>query len=62
MLGPLDLDLLGLIVTLNEVNLVVTATPNGGLLGDLFCALANAQLQLPVVSGVVSQNGAVPAR
>jgi hypothetical protein len=39
-LGPLNLDLLGLVVDLNQVNLVVTATPGGGTLGNLFCTLA----------------------
>jgi hypothetical protein len=39
-LGPLNLDLLGLVVDLNKVNLVVTATPGGGTLGNLFCTLS----------------------
>ena len=39
-LGPLHLDLLGLVVDLNKVNLVITATPGGGALGDLFCTLS----------------------
>lgn len=38
-LGPLHLDLLGLVVDLNRVHLVVTATRGGGTLGDTFCAL-----------------------
>lgn len=38
-LGPLDLDLLGLVVELNKVHLTITATPGGGVLGDLFCGL-----------------------
>jgi hypothetical protein len=40
-LGPLHLDLLGLIVDLNQVNLTITATPGGGALGDLFCSLSH---------------------
>ena len=40
-LGPLDLNLLGLVVELNRVRLTITATP-GGVLGDLFCGLATA--------------------
>ena len=45
-LGPLDLNLLGLRVELNNcgngpVVLDVTATPGGGLLGDLLCGLSN---------------------
>ena len=39
--GPLDLKLLGLVVDLNRVHLVVTATRGGGALGDLFCKLAD---------------------
>ena len=41
-LGPLDLNLLGLRVQLNRINLRITAIPGGGLLGDLLCALTNA--------------------
>jgi hypothetical protein len=40
-LGPLNLDLLGLVVNLNQVNLTITATPGGGTLGDLFCSLSH---------------------
>jgi hypothetical protein len=40
-LGPLHLNLLGLVVDLNQVHLVLTAVPGGGLLGDLLCAVAN---------------------
>ena len=40
-LGPLHLDLLGLVVDLNQVNLTITATPEGGALGDLFCSLSH---------------------
>jgi hypothetical protein len=40
-LGPLDLNLLGLRIQLNQVNLRITAIPGGGLLGDLLCGLAN---------------------
>jgi hypothetical protein len=41
MLGPLHLDLLGLVIDLGEVNLTITdeAGP-GNLLGNLLCALA----------------------
>jgi hypothetical protein len=38
-LGPLNLNLLGLVVTLNQVNLNITAVP-GALLGDLLCDVA----------------------
>jgi hypothetical protein len=40
-LGPLDLNLLGLRVQLNQVNLRITAIPGGGLLGDLLCSITN---------------------
>ncbi len=39
--GPLNLQLLGLVVDLNRVHLTVTATRGGGTLGDLFCKLAD---------------------
>jgi hypothetical protein len=41
-LGPLHLDLLGLVIDLNRVHLTITATRGGGLLGDLFCGLSTA--------------------
>src|SRR5215207_10470833 len=40
-LGPLDLDLLGLEVHLNQIVLDIDADPTGGLLGALLCAVAN---------------------
>jgi hypothetical protein len=43
-LGPLNLNLLGLEVDLNQVHLAVTATPGGGVLGDLFCRLSTGQV------------------
>ena len=40
-LGPLDLDLLGLRVALDEVNLLIEAIPGAGnLLGNLLCGIA----------------------
>jgi hypothetical protein len=40
-LGPLHLDLLGLVVDLNQVHLVITAQRGpGNLLGNLLCAVA----------------------
>jgi hypothetical protein len=39
--GPLNLQLLGLVVDLQKVHLVVTATRGAGALGDLFCKLAD---------------------
>ncbi len=41
-LGPLHLELLGLVVDLNKVHLTITANPAGGVLGRLFCGLANS--------------------
>jgi len=41
-LGPLHLDLLGLVVDLNQVVLNITAVPGpGNLLGNLLCAVTN---------------------
>jgi hypothetical protein len=41
-LGPLDLNLLGLVVHLDKVVLDITAVPGAGnLLGNLLCAIAN---------------------
>jgi hypothetical protein len=41
-LGPLDLDLLGLVVHLDRVVLDITAVPGAGnLLGNLLCAVTN---------------------
>jgi hypothetical protein len=42
--GPLHLNLLGLVVDLNQVHLTITADPTGGVLGSLFCGLANTKL------------------
>ena len=41
MLGPLDLNLLGLEIHLDTVVLDIIANPAGGLLGELLCAVAN---------------------
>jgi hypothetical protein len=49
-LGPLDLNLLGLRVQLNRLNLRITAIPGGGLLGDLLCGIANL-LNPPAILG-----------
>jgi hypothetical protein len=40
-LGPIDLSLLGLNVNTSRICLDITATPGGGLLGDLLCSIAN---------------------
>jgi hypothetical protein len=42
-LGPLHLDLLGLVIDLNQVHLTITGQQGpGNLLGNLLCGLANA--------------------
>ena len=42
MLGPLNLNLLGLVIDLNQVVLNITAVPGAGnLLGNLLCAVVN---------------------
>ena len=46
-LGPLHLNLLGLVVDLNKVHLAVTATQGGGLLGNLFCSLSTTMVPVP---------------
>ena len=40
-LGPINLNLLGLVVQTSEICLDVTAIRGGGLLGDLLCGVAN---------------------
>ena len=45
-LGPLDLNLLGLIIHLDTVHLRITANSRGGVLGSLFCSLAGAKTSL----------------
>ena len=42
--GPLHLNLLGLVVDLNQVHLTINADPTGGVLGSLFCGLANTKI------------------
>jgi hypothetical protein len=49
-LGPLHLNLLGLVVDLNRVHLTITGNPAGGLLGRLLCGVANAPT--PTLPGV----------
>ncbi len=43
-LGPLDLNLLGLVVHLDRVTLRITANRRGGILGQLLCGLAGQRL------------------
>ena len=47
-LGPLHLDLLGLVVDLNRVHLTINAVPGpGNLLGNLLCAIAGLLNPIP---------------
>ena len=50
-LGPLDLNLLGLMIHLDRVHLTITAVPGGGILGDLLCSLAGGRSPPPPPSG-----------
>jgi hypothetical protein len=53
-LGPLNLDLLGLVIDLDQVDLDITAVPGAGnLLGNLLCAVAG------LLDGGVGLNGVV---
>lgn len=55
-LGPLHLDLLGLVVDLNQVNLNITAVPGpGNLLGNLLCGVANLLNNTGATNAVTSQ-------
>jgi hypothetical protein len=46
-LAPVHLALLGVRVDTSHISLDVTARRRGGVLGQLFCALANAQVRFP---------------
>lgn len=59
-LGPLHLDLLGLVIDLNQINLNITAVPGAGnLLGNLLCDVANllnpSGGALSSISGLLNQ-------
>jgi hypothetical protein len=55
-LGPLNLNLLGLVVTLNQVHLVINAVPGAGnLLGNLLCAVAGLLNGGGALNGVLGQ-------
>ena len=61
-LGPLHLDLLGLIVDLSEIHLDITAERGpGNLLGNLLCALAGLLDQGLNISGLLAQINAILA-
>lgn len=55
-LGPLDLNLLGLVVHLNQVVLNITAQPGpGNLLGNLLCDVAGLLNSGSPLSGILNQ-------
>lgn len=55
-LGPLHLDLLGLVVNLNQVHLTITAQQGpGNLLGNLLCAVANLLNNTGNTTGALQQ-------
>jgi hypothetical protein len=54
-LGPVHLELLGLIVDLNRVVLRITADPSGGILGELLCSLAGGGLTLNQIAAILNQ-------
>ncbi len=53
-IGAINLDLLGLKITTNVINLDITAQPGGGLLGNLLCSIANL-LSGGFTSGILGQ-------
>lgn len=55
-LGPLHLDLLGLVVDLNQIHLTINAVPGAGnLLGNLLCAVAGLLDNGGPLSGLLGQ-------
>jgi hypothetical protein len=57
-LGPLDLNLLGLMIHLDRLRLTITAVPGGGILGDLLCGLAGGTPgAVPTMRGVAVPTG-----
>jgi hypothetical protein len=55
-LDTLDLTLLGLNVHLDKVNLKLTGKRSGGVLGSLFCSLANAKVKTARVAAAARIN------
>jgi hypothetical protein len=49
-IAEVHLELLGVIVDTSAINLEVTARRDGGILGRLFCAVANAEIRFPQVA------------
>jgi hypothetical protein len=55
-LGPINLNLLGLVVETSEICLDITAHQGGGLLGDLLCAVANLLSQGVPIGTILTTN------
>jgi hypothetical protein len=54
-LGPLTLNLLGLVLTIPApITIDLTAIPGGGLLGDLLCVIDNLLLSLGGLGGILA--------
>ena len=53
-LGPLHLNILGLVIDLNQIVLNITASPAGGLLGTLLCSLAGGTT-LDQIAAILNQ-------
>jgi hypothetical protein len=54
-LGPINLDLLGLVVDISPISIDVTAQPGAGkLLGNLLCAVAGLLDNTPDVNGLAT--------
>jgi hypothetical protein len=47
-LGPIDLNLLGLVLHINQIHILLTANSLGGILGSLLCGLAGPLSGLPL--------------
>jgi hypothetical protein len=61
-LGPLHLNVLGLVIDLNQVVLNITAQPGpGNLLGNLLCAVANLLNNGGALSAIVADLNAILA-
>jgi hypothetical protein len=61
-LGPLHLDLLGLVIDLNQVHLVINAVAGAGnLLGNLLCAITHLLDGTPTAGGLAALLNAILA-
>ena len=56
-LGPINLDVLGLVVETSPICLEITADPTGGLLGSLLCSVANLLNQGLTIGDILSGLG-----